>query len=366
MIALEKPLDKSKWRNEPDDIRQVAIALSDTGHYQLPPGGKNPLFWMPEDKLFESVQNFQREQGLKVDGVVAPGGPTERRLNTVLGADGEQQPADATAKQQVELGQVPRGGAVSAVQGTPFLQQDLARRSVDGGVDGLRGVPEGEPILVADARSDAMNDAGAEAVSTLAFSADFKKSYPAISPEKAAAWSTCTWPSGKGADKPGVNRRPCTTSLPGKGTPEERVWQMRNELDKAQATGGHIESASDPGSKECVVLVKHFHPELGPASGWRQGQSIGALTDISPGDAFASGFVNGRYTNKSTGNHAIIIYDVHYDENGKPVSVDYADQYAQRDISPTRKETRKAKPVRIRNISVNSLISKGYYTIHAR
>jgi hypothetical protein len=32
-------LDKSRWRNEPDGIRQVAIALSDAGHYQLPPGG---------------------------------------------------------------------------------------------------------------------------------------------------------------------------------------------------------------------------------------------------------------------------------------------------------------------------------------
>jgi hypothetical protein len=368
MVALAKPLNQKQWRNEPTDIGQVALALSDAGYYKLPGGQRNPLFWMPEPRLFEGVKAFQREHGLRVDGVVNPGGETERRLNTILGQTGQDgsaavdRPQAATREPSNQQAARPQMSAedqayAEAVERMYPSMAAKPRAELPTGqsFDDWDKASRGKEVLMADARSGTMTDAGAETGGV--HYEDLKRSYPAIPSDKAAKWDTCTWPSGKGANKPGVEGRPCTTSLPGKGTPEQRVWQMRNELEAATAAKKHIKSASDGDSEECVVLVKHFHPELGPASGWKQGQSIGDVPNIRPGDAFARGFVGGKYTNMNTGNHAIIIYDVHYDAKGNVATVDYAEQAAERWWRP-------AFHVKIvENAPIAKLVHAGFFII---
>lgn len=56
-------------------------ALGALGHYETPDWG---LSQFPDSALFKAIQDFQRKHGLKVDGVMQPGGPTETSLRARL------------------------------------------------------------------------------------------------------------------------------------------------------------------------------------------------------------------------------------------------------------------------------------------
>ncbi len=85
------------------------------------------------------------------------------------------------------------------------------------------------------------------------------------------------------------------------------------------AKGGHLSSGADAGSKECVALVKHATPELQGirASDWKEGEKIKGAGDppLKPGTALAT-FKDGKYQNKSTGNHAVV-FDRYGEQDGK-------------------------------------------------
>lgn len=51
--------------------------------YYAPLDGAEPGAWVDSD-LFAGIKKFQRDNGLKVDGLMRPGGPTERALNDAL------------------------------------------------------------------------------------------------------------------------------------------------------------------------------------------------------------------------------------------------------------------------------------------
>jgi len=65
----------------PEDAVAAKTALAEIGHYQIPDFGVTPY---PDGTLFEGVRKFQREQGLKVDGLMNPDGPTAQRLDALL------------------------------------------------------------------------------------------------------------------------------------------------------------------------------------------------------------------------------------------------------------------------------------------
>lgn len=85
------------------------------------------------------------------------------------------------------------------------------------------------------------------------------------------------------------------------------------------AKGGHLSSGPDAGSKECVALVKHATPELQGvrASEWKEGEKIKGPNDppLKPGTSLAT-FEDGKYQNKSTGNHAVV-FDRYGEEGGR-------------------------------------------------
>ncbi|NKB21318.1 MAG: hypothetical protein GKS01_12560 [Alphaproteobacteria bacterium] len=63
--------------NDPSDVMTVKHLLEDTGHLEHPDEGFSPFFDKPtEDGIF----NIQDENGLKLDGILGPNGPTERTL----------------------------------------------------------------------------------------------------------------------------------------------------------------------------------------------------------------------------------------------------------------------------------------------
>ena len=66
---------------DPDDVLKLKSTLSGLGHYRVPKWGITPY---PDQDLFKGVENFQKKNKLKVDGVLKVGGPTERKLNKTL------------------------------------------------------------------------------------------------------------------------------------------------------------------------------------------------------------------------------------------------------------------------------------------
>lgn len=70
-----------------DDTRTVRRALRRLGLFEAPEQG---ITGIPNGALFRGIEAFQKRQGLSLDGAMAPGGPTETRLNAAL----ERQVAD--------------------------------------------------------------------------------------------------------------------------------------------------------------------------------------------------------------------------------------------------------------------------------
>lgn len=66
---------------DPDDVLKLKSTLSGLGHYKVPKWGITPY---PDQDLFRGVEGFQKKNKLKIDGVLKPGGPTEKKLNKTL------------------------------------------------------------------------------------------------------------------------------------------------------------------------------------------------------------------------------------------------------------------------------------------
>jgi len=66
---------------KPDDVLKTKSALNTVGHYQIPDIG---LSDMPDTKMIDGLKDFQANNGLKTDGMMKPGGPTETALAQTL------------------------------------------------------------------------------------------------------------------------------------------------------------------------------------------------------------------------------------------------------------------------------------------
>lgn len=80
-INIHAPLAHNS-NSSPLDVIKIKAALSSLGHYEAPNWGVS-IF--PDSALFDAIRTFQKSQGLKVDGVMKPGGETMWVLNSVIG-----------------------------------------------------------------------------------------------------------------------------------------------------------------------------------------------------------------------------------------------------------------------------------------
>ena len=60
-----------------DDVLAIKTALDNIGYYKKPDWG---ITAVPDVDLFSGIEKFQADNGLKKDGVIKPGGPTEIEL----------------------------------------------------------------------------------------------------------------------------------------------------------------------------------------------------------------------------------------------------------------------------------------------
>lgn len=84
MISIKQALRQDGAANL-DDVLTVKRALFTTGHFEVPEYG---LTTYPDQALFTAIKGFQRDKGLKMDGVINPGGETLARLNQELDEEG--------------------------------------------------------------------------------------------------------------------------------------------------------------------------------------------------------------------------------------------------------------------------------------
>lgn len=80
-FKLKSPLGRSYSLNL-GDVRRAKEILHSLGYYAIPDYG---LTEFPDESLFEGIERFQSDFGLRRDGVMKPGGETETALNHLLG-----------------------------------------------------------------------------------------------------------------------------------------------------------------------------------------------------------------------------------------------------------------------------------------
>ena len=78
LFKLKSPIGRS-YNTDPDDVRKTKKALSGLGYYEEPDFGITPY---PDASMMDGLENFQRDFGLRLDGVMKPGGETAQMLGS--------------------------------------------------------------------------------------------------------------------------------------------------------------------------------------------------------------------------------------------------------------------------------------------
>lgn len=72
----------TNYTADPSDIVNTKKALNQLGHYEVPP--HRGIDDWTDDAMFNGIRAFQKDNGLKVDGFMRPGGPTESAITKQL------------------------------------------------------------------------------------------------------------------------------------------------------------------------------------------------------------------------------------------------------------------------------------------
>lgn len=89
-LFLKRPIDANS-RADPNDVVVVKRSLERLGYYQQPKWGLQDF---TDGQMFEGIKAFQRDHGLRVDGIMRPGGETATALGPLL-LQVEQKPHEA-------------------------------------------------------------------------------------------------------------------------------------------------------------------------------------------------------------------------------------------------------------------------------
>jgi len=97
-LKLVGRVDRAAQVDE-DDTLQTKSALKVFGHYKTPAYGMTPY---PDEPMFDGIKAYQKVNKLKVDGVMKPGGETEKSMNKRVAEAqaAERARHDATARRK--------------------------------------------------------------------------------------------------------------------------------------------------------------------------------------------------------------------------------------------------------------------------
>jgi len=80
-FSLKKAMG-TNYSVDPGDIVNTKKALSQLGYYDTP--SHRGLDDWTDDAMFDGIRTFQKDNALKIDGFMRPGGPTESKINQQL------------------------------------------------------------------------------------------------------------------------------------------------------------------------------------------------------------------------------------------------------------------------------------------
>ncbi|MCR6629232.1 MAG: peptidoglycan-binding protein [Magnetospirillum sp.] len=95
-FSLNKAMG-TNYTVDPGDIVSTKTALNQLGYYDVPP--HRGIDDWTDDAMFNGIKAFQKDNGLKVDGLMRPGGPTEQAINTGLAENAKDNTPDASGGQ---------------------------------------------------------------------------------------------------------------------------------------------------------------------------------------------------------------------------------------------------------------------------
>ncbi len=84
MFSVGRTISQSA-DTDPSDVLKTKNALAQTGDYKVPDFGITDI---PDMGMIDGLKSFQKKNGLKVDGVMKPVGPTENKIGETLANQG--------------------------------------------------------------------------------------------------------------------------------------------------------------------------------------------------------------------------------------------------------------------------------------
>lgn len=85
-LVLTRPLSTTSGA-DPDDVFSAKLAFSRLGYYEVPSYGLTPY---PDQDLFDSIRDYQKDKDLTIYGYMLPGGETEQSVNISLARTGPE------------------------------------------------------------------------------------------------------------------------------------------------------------------------------------------------------------------------------------------------------------------------------------
>lgn len=110
MLTLNSP-PGTNYRTDPNDLVNTKQALNRLGYYAVPP--QRGIDDWADSAMFDAIKKFQRDNALKVDGFMRPGGPTEQKMNIHLAANEKPLKDQASTKPWLIEGMKQSAGAAS-------------------------------------------------------------------------------------------------------------------------------------------------------------------------------------------------------------------------------------------------------------
>jgi hypothetical protein len=225
---------------DPDDVLSTKSALGQLGHYDLKRDGLDAIATRP---MIDGLKRFQRDQGLKVDGLMKPDGPTATRMTTLIGDsslgdgyNGGVEEADDSPDRVIESTfRLPKARGLpttrrntAATSPKSWFQSDNLKRVSDEAVSGngrmldglLKSAVNGDlPNLFADA----LRDGGEEPVREFA---DFLRQLDGKQPNRVGSFEDDVLSQLTGADRNRIKRL-ADGSPDGPKTPPRRTMEVR-------------------------------------------------------------------------------------------------------------------------------------------
>jgi hypothetical protein len=108
---------------QPDDVLKTKTALAQTGDYAVPDYGITDI---PDMGMIDGLKKFQQKNGLKVDGVMKPGGPTEAKLGETMVNQGI---SNTDLLESTQPKQKPQPKKIDPLTGLPEVEMPKLKKS---------------------------------------------------------------------------------------------------------------------------------------------------------------------------------------------------------------------------------------------